>query len=95
LIILKLSGKETEMRISALIVIALLSVPAHAAKVTTFNKECVENEATIVSLQPQPKQEALVIEGEACDRGQLTKEDLSYVESVQPANAVRVIRGAK
>ena len=50
------------MRISALIVIALLSVPAHAAKVTTFNKECVENEATIVSLQPQPKQEALVIE---------------------------------
>jgi len=73
----------------------LLSVPAHAAKVTTFNKECVENEATIVSLQPQPKQEALVIEGEACDRGQLTKEDLSYVESVQPANAVRVIRGAK
>jgi hypothetical protein len=83
------------MRISALTFIALVSLPAHAANVTTFNKDCVESESIVTAMQAQPPQAVVVIEGEACDRGQLTREDLSYVESVQPANAVRVIRGAK
>jgi hypothetical protein len=83
------------MRISALTFIALVSLPAHAANVNTFNKDCVESESVVAAMQAKQPQPVVVIEGEACDRGQLTKEDLSYVESVQPTNAVHVIRGAK
>ena len=76
------------MRLSALIAISLLSLPVHAAKVTPFNQHCLESESIMVSVQGQP---APVIVGEACQYGQLTLDDLSYVESVQPAGAVRKI----
>ena len=80
------------MRISALVAISLLSLPVHAAKVTPFNQHCLESEATVVAMQWQP---APVIHGEVCQYGQLTAEDLSYVESVQPVGAVKRLSNAR
>jgi hypothetical protein len=80
------------MRLATLISLALLSMTAQA-QVTTFNKECLENEANVVALQAPRATTQPVLEGEVCDRGQLTAEDLSYVESVQPRNAVRKTNG--
>lgn len=90
------------MRNTALIAIALLSLPVHAGKVTTFNEHCVESESVIASMNAQPAQAGkaptqakLELIGEACQYGQLTREDISFVESVQPANAIRLIAGQK
>jgi hypothetical protein len=71
------------MRIQAFIAVTLLSLPVHAAQVTPFNKDCLENEANIIAMQAQPAKAG--IKGEVCHYGQLTAEDLSYVKSVQPS----------
>lgn len=85
------------MRTTALIAIALLSLPVHAAKVSPFNQPCLENESIVVSVQPQSAPVRLAAleaplgnSGPACHRGQLSQDDLSYVKSVQPSDTAPV-----
>jgi hypothetical protein len=75
------------MRTLTLIAIALLSLPVHAAQVSTFNKDCVENESAILSVNAAAVDPKLGITGEVCHLGQLSAEDMSYVEAVQPTLA--------
>jgi hypothetical protein len=86
------------MRATALIAIALLSLPVHAAKVSTFNQDCVESESIIASVQPQstPVQQAALETpfgntGPGCPRGQLSEEDLSHIKSVQPSDITPLV----
>ncbi len=86
------------MRTTALIAVALLSLPAHAAQVSPFNQPCVENESIIASVQPQiaPVRPTLAeikpgAMGPGCHRGQLSREDLSYMESVRPSDIAPVV----
>lgn len=80
------------MRTTALIAIALLSLPAHAAKVSPFNQPCLENESIVTSVQPQSApvrlaglEAPLGKSGPGCHRAQLSPEDLSQMKSVQPS----------
>ncbi|KAF0103812.1 MAG: hypothetical protein FD187_1552 [bacterium] len=75
------------MRTTTLIAITLLSLPVHAAQLSTFNKDCVENESAILSVNVAAVDPKLGITGEVCHMGQLSAEDMSYVEAVQPTLA--------
>jgi len=75
------------MRTLTLIAIALLSLPVHAGQVTSFNKDCLENESAIRSVNAAAVDPKPGITGEVCHMGQLSAEDMSYVEAVQPTLA--------
>lgn len=75
------------MRTTTLLALALLSLPVHAVQVTTFNKDCVENETAITSVNAAAVDPKSTITGEVCHLGQLSAEDMSYVEAVQPTLA--------
>lgn len=86
------------MRTTALIAIALLSLPAHAAKISPFNQPCVESESIVASVQPQAQpirlaalETATVKTGAGCHRAQLSPEDLSQMRSVQPSATTPVL----
>lgn len=71
------------MRTTALITLALLTVPAYAATHNDFNQFCFENEAVIESVQ---QIETIAPESAlGCHRGQLGPEDLAQMESVRPS----------
>jgi hypothetical protein len=86
------SEKETKMRATALIAIALLSLPAHADKASPFHQPSVQNEPIVVSVQPQPAPGHLAAlevplgnSAPGCHRAQLSLEDISQMKSVQPS----------
>jgi hypothetical protein len=86
------------MRNQYLILAALLSQSALAAPAAPFNETCLENESVIASVQPQKsslRQQVIPARakpvGEVCQYGQLTREDLSYVESVQPSEIAPLV----
>jgi hypothetical protein len=73
-----------------LIVLAALTTlgmaSAQAAQMSQFNKDCLETESNMMSVQPATLSDNAQLQGEVCHYGQLTREDLSYVQSVQPSH---------